>query len=283
MISVNSSQIVLALLLFITSVFHKIDAKPIIVIQNESVGGGYAFLRLAQGVKVTFLNEIYLPDQDGYIALGFDRDLSGTQQIISLDSSGNEEVYKFFITPGKYKEDYITGIDPNKVDPPDALLNRIIKEAQMVTEARGKKIDSNAWRTERFGWPVHGRVSGVYGSQRFYNGTPKSPHWGIDIAVPRGTPVSAPASGVVVLAAQDLYFSGSTIIINHGGGLTSSFLHLSSIDVSVGDEIKQGQVIGRVGTTGRSTGPHLDWRMNLHSTRIDASLWVKPERFSLGR
>ena len=125
-------------------------------------------------------------------------------------------------------------------------------------------------------WPVEGPISGVYGSQRFYNGEPRRPHFGVDVAVPTGTIVRAPAAGRVTLAEPDLYFSGGTVILDHGYRLSSSFLHMSEVSVQVGDELQAGDIIGAVGATGRATGPHLDWRMNWREERIDPQLLAPP-------
>ena len=119
--------------------------------------------------------------------------------------------------------------------------------------------------------PVSGRISGIYGSQRILNGEPRQPHYGIDIAAPRGTPVTAPAAGRVTLV-RDLYFSGWTLLITHGMGLNAAFLHLDTVAVNEGEEVARGQVIGTVGSTGRSTGPHLDWRLDWQGRRLDAAL-----------
>jgi murein DD-endopeptidase MepM/ murein hydrolase activator NlpD len=127
-----------------------------------------------------------------------------------------------------------------------------------------------------FRWPVRGRISGVYGSQRFYNGTPGSPHYGVDIAVPTGTPVHAPAAGRVTLAEPDLFYSGGTVILDHGYGLSSSFLHMSEVSVAVGDTLDAGDLIGAVGATGRATGAHLDWRMSWRDRRVDPQRLVPP-------
>jgi murein DD-endopeptidase MepM/ murein hydrolase activator NlpD len=127
-----------------------------------------------------------------------------------------------------------------------------------------------------FVWPAQGPISGVYGSQRFYNGEPRNPHYGVDVAVPKGTPVHAPAAGVVTLAEPDLYFSGGTVILDHGYRLSSTFLHMSEVSVQVGDELQAGDLIGAVGSTGRATGPHLDWRMNWRQQRIDPQLLAPP-------
>ena len=120
------------------------------------------------------------------------------------------------------------------------------------------------------------RISGVYGSQRILNGKPRQPHYGIDIAAPKGTPVVAPADAVVRLAESDLYYTGGTLILDHGHGLSSAFLHLATVDVRVGESVRRGQKIGTVGSTGRSTGPHLDWRINWFDRRIDPAPLVPP-------
>ena len=125
---------------------------------------------------------------------------------------------------------------------------------------------------QAFIWPVQGRISGRFGNQRVYNGTPKSPHSGMDIAAANGTPVKAPAAGIVTFASPSLYLTGGTVVIDHGAGVSSNFLHLSRIDVKVGDRVEQGQVFAAVGATGRATGPHLHWGMNWFDVRIDPLL-----------
>ncbi|MCW9049607.1 MAG: M23 family metallopeptidase, partial [Deltaproteobacteria bacterium] len=147
------------------------------------------------------------------------------------------------------------------------------QEAQLVAQAREKESTQLHFK-ESFIWPVIGRISGVYGSQRIFNGEPRRPHFGIDIAAPKGTAVIAPAGGEVSLAHQGMFFSGATLIIDHGHGLSSSFLHLDKILVKPGDIITQGQKIATVGATGRVTGPHLDWRVNWFEQRLDPALLV---------
>ena len=149
----------------------------------------------------------------------------------------------------------------------------------MVKTARARRLerpDLLATVLAGFMWPVEGPISGVYGSQRYYNGEPRRPHFGVDVAAPAGTTVRAPAAGIVTLAQPDLFYSGGTVILDHGYKLSSTFLHMSEVLVQAGDELKAGDIIGAVGATGRATGPHLDWRMNWRDTRIDPQLLAPP-------
>lgn len=141
------------------------------------------------------------------------------------------------------------------------MLKRIREEAQAVSKARQGNSDLLFFKDPVFR-PAKGRISGVYGSQRYFNGEPKRPHFGLDIANKTGEPVLAPVSGKVVFANPDLYYSGGTLIIDHGHGITSTYIHLSKLDVKVGDTVKTGDKIAEIGATGRVTGPHLDWRFN---------------------
>ena len=154
------------------------------------------------------------------------------------------------------------------------MLDRIKNDNRIVALAR-KRNDARTDFDKGFIWPVKGRITGVYGSQRVFNGVPKRPHFGIDIAAPTGTKVLAPAGGIVTLAEDDLYYSGGTLIIDHGHGLSSTFIHLHKNLVKVGDRVEQGDAVAEVGATGRVTGPHLDWRMNWFKHRIDPELLVK--------
>ena len=178
--------------------------------------------------------------------------------------------------PREYRIQRIDGLPPGKVTPRSKEdLARIRREVAMVKRAR---LTDDA-RTDFLGgfrWPIKGPISGVYGSQRILNGEPRQPHYGVDIAVPTGTKALAPAAGVVTLAHPDMFFSGGTLIVDHGHGLSSAFLHLSRILVKKGQRVAQGQPIAEVGATGRVTGPHLDWRINLFGRRIDPELLVGP-------
>ena len=181
----------------------------------------------------------------------------------------------FEIAKRSYNIQRIDGLPPNMVTPSEKELVRIRKENAKIGAVR--KVDRPEPLFESgFVWPAKGRISGVYGSQRILNGEPRRPHFGVDVAAPVGTPITAPADGIVVLAEDDLYYTGGTVILDHGHGLTSAFLHMKDVTVQVGQHLAQGGMIGTLGATGRATGPHLDWRMNWFNQRVDPALLVPP-------
>jgi murein DD-endopeptidase MepM/ murein hydrolase activator NlpD len=275
MIGIMMTRIVRIFCLFFICFMQLSHANLMVVIQIEPTSGGYAILRADPGSTIRFLERNFATNEDGFVAVGFGRDVAGLHEFEVISANGETMKKPVWIDSRRYKIQRINGVDQSRVTPPKSVTERIIREAKMVTSARANYSDLDYWRTEKFIWPNPGIVTGVYGSERFYNGVPRSPHWGIDLAAPKGAPVKAPAGGIVVLAEKDLYYSGGTIVLDHGGGLTSSFLHLSRLEVKVGQSVEQGQIIAKVGSTGRSTGPHLDWRMNLHGERIDAALWIR--------
>lgn len=209
----------------------------------------------------------------GVFIIGFGRDAPARVRLKVDFADGDVVERTLEIKKRSYEIQRIDGLPPRQVTPSPEDLERIREEVALVKAAR--KLDDP--RTDflgEFRWPAVGRISGVYGSQRILNGEPRRPHFGVDIAAPVGTPVVAPADGVVTLVHTDMFFSGGTLILDHGHGLSSSFLHLSEIVVKEGDRIKRGDFIGRIGATGRVTGPHLDWRMNWLDARIDPQLLV---------
>jgi murein DD-endopeptidase MepM/ murein hydrolase activator NlpD len=187
------------------------------------------------------------------------------------DADGHEHKFELRVEQRSFPTEQVTGVPAQAVTPPPDIAARIAREQSEVSAAR-ERDDDRADYAARFSWPVRGRISGVYGSQRVLNGIPKDPHYGLDIAAPTGTPVAAPAAGVVTFAAPDLYLTGGTVVLDHGHGVSSTFIHLSRLDVAVGVGVAQGQVIGAVGMTGRATGPHLHWGMNWFETRLDPQL-----------
>ena len=207
----------------------------------------------------------------GTVVLGIGRDEKGPASISVMRPDGSRETASVTVTPRDWPEQRVDGVPPATVDPPPAIAERIRREQARVAEAR-KRDDARADFAQVFVRPVEGRVSGRFGRARVYNGKPGAPHSGMDIAAPAGTPVKAPAAGIVTFAEPDLYLTGGTLLIDHGHGISSNFLHLSRIDVKPGDRVEQGQVVAAVGSTGRSTGPHLHWGMSWFDVRIDPQL-----------
>ena len=244
------------------------------LLRGGAVEGGLMIARTAPDNRVT-LDDATIPvAPDGLFIVGFHRDSDLPVTIGITKTDGTSQLTVLTPQQRSYQIQRIDGLQKNMVTPPENVIARIKSDQAAVAAARQTPAAAgDFWRG--IDWPVTGRISGVFGSQRILNGQPRQPHYGIDIAVPKGTPVRAPASGLVTLV-KDLYFSGWTVIINHGLGLNSTFLHLDSTAISVGDTVERGSIIGTVGSTGRSTGPHLDWRLDWQGRRIDASLAAGP-------
>jgi murein DD-endopeptidase MepM/ murein hydrolase activator NlpD len=208
----------------------------------------------------------------GSFVFGIGRDASGTA-VVKIKQPGTGVIeHRITVTPRDWPIEKINGVPPSTVNPPPEIAKRIEREQAQVVAVRSRNDARDDYAQRFFVWPVQGRISGRFGNQRVYNGTPKSPHSGMDIAAANGTPVKAPAAGIVSFASPSLYLTGGTVVIDHGAGVSSNFLHLSRIDVKVGDRVEQGQVFALVGATGRATGPHLHWGMNWFDVRIDPLL-----------
>ena len=237
--------------------------------------GGLLWGRVAPDTSMEF-NGVDVPVlADGTFVLGLGRDAPATLELEIDDVLG----CTIDIKRREYRISRVEGVPQRTVTPPEEQLARIRAERERVRSAKAKRVKRQDFLEAvkaGLAWPVTGRISGVYGSQRFYNGKPGNPHYGVDVARPTGTPVLSPGPGVITLAEPDLFYSGGTVILDHGYGLSSSFLHMSRIDVRVGDEVKTGDPIGAIGATGRATGPHLDWRMSWFNQRIDPQLLVPP-------
>ena len=212
---------------------------------------------------------------DGRFVFGFGRDAALQAQLRIDYPDGRQETRPLALEPRSYEIQRIDGLPPRQVTLPPADLERRRVERAKVVGARDVLSDLTHWGGG-FMWPVAGRISGVYGSQRILNGKPRAPHFGIDIAAPTGTPVKAPAAGVVRLAEPDFLLEGGIIIIDHGFGVSSTLFHLHTVDVAVGTAVGRGDVIATVGATGRATGPHLDWRVNWRDARLDPALLAGP-------
>ena len=204
---------------------------------------------------------------DGYFVFGIDRDRKFDLTITKIQNGKKEKIIKK-VLKRKYNIQRIDGLEESKVTPPESVYKRIKEENNKIGKARSINSDLPFFKNQ-FIMPVEGIISGVYGSQRILNGKPKWPHYGIDIAAKQGTMIKSSGSGTVTMAEDDLYYTGGTIIMDHGHGISTIYSHLENVMVSVGDKINQGDIIGTVGSTGRSTGPHLDFRINWFQTRLD--------------
>ena len=205
--------------------------------------------------------------KDGYFVFGIDRDRKFDLTITEIKDNKKRIITKK-VLKRKYNIQRIDGLEESKVTPPESVYKRIKQENNKIGEARAINSDLVFFKNQ-FIMPVKGIISGVYGSQRILNGKPKWPHYGIDIAAKQGTMIKSSGSGIVTMAEGDLYYTGGTIIMDHGHGISTIYSHLETVMVSVGDTINQGDIIGTVGSTGRSTGPHLDFRVNWFQTRLD--------------
>ena len=211
--------------------------------------------------------------KDGFFVFGIDRDRKFDLIITKIKGGKKEKIVKK-ILKRKYNIQRIDGLEESKVTPPESVYKRIKEENNKIGKARAINSDLLFFK-DKFIMPVEGIISGVYGSQRILNGKPRWPHYGIDIAAKKGTMIKSSGSGTVTMAEDDLYYTGGTIIMDHGHGISTIYSHLESVMVSVGDKINKGDIIGTVGSTGRSTGPHLDFRVNWFQTRLDPMSLIK--------
>lgn len=239
------------------------------------VQGGLIIGRASLGDEIILGSKEIYKDASGVFTIGLDRDAPRKLEL-KIRRDAQEYPLELNIEPREYNIQRIEGVEQKYVTPDPKQVARSRRDVGRVVAARAK-LRETADFAEGFRWPSIGPISGVFGSQRVYNGVPKRPHYGVDIAREVGAPVVAPAGGVVTLA-EDLYFSGLTVIVDHGHRLSSSFLHLSKLDVEVGQTVSAGDKIGEIGATGRVTGAHLDWRMNWTggegNIRIDPQLLV---------
>jgi hypothetical protein len=262
----------LRLLLLVFSVWLNPVVADCVDVRGELTQG--AWLRFeAPNLSAVRFNDQLLPLIDNRLSwIGLGRDAALDNKLSTTFADGRTCEQPIMLIKREYKVSVIEGVPQRTVTPPEEDLERIRREGALVRSAKREVYECDACIEQLLSatqMPLTGRISGVYGSQRIYNGKPGNPHYGLDIARPAGTPVLAPVMGRVVLAEPDLYYSGGTVIIHHGYGVTSSFLHMSEVSVKVGDLVAQGDKIGAVGATGRATGPHLDWRMNFLNDRVD--------------
>lgn len=266
---------VFIVILSFISITLKAQEPLLLSLKGDLTQGGLVVGQAVTGSTVTFDDKELELTPQGYFVFGFHRDMPETATL-TIKKGQQQEVQKLFVRKRDYNIERIDGLPPSKVNPmKPEVLKRIRKEGALVAEAR-KNTSKDEFFMQDFIWPAEGRLSGFYGSQRVLNGEPKRPHYGVDVAAPTGTEVVAPADGTVRLAYDDMFYSGGTLIIDHGYGVSSTFIHLNSIDVENGQKVKQGDKIATIGETGRATGPHLDWRINWYSSRLDPQLLVPP-------
>ncbi|WP_460236652.1 M23 family metallopeptidase [Aurantivibrio plasticivorans] len=244
-------------------------------LEGDWVQGQMLIGQVTPGSSVSFHKRDVRVDSDGVFVIGLDRDEPASVEVIVTSADGSSERHSFSVQQREYNIQRVEGVPAKTVNPPAEEIARINRESALTRAARRKDLPRRDFLSE-FQWPVLGPISGVYGSQRYYNGEPRRPHYGVDVARPTGTLVVAPAGGIVTMAHGNMFFSGGTMILDHGHGISSSFLHLSEILVEEGQEVEKGEPIAKIGATGRVTGPHLDWRMNWFTSKIDPQLLVPP-------
>lgn len=267
-----------ALALLIGSAAAEVTAEPAApqIISGRWLQGAALIGQVAPGSSVRFGGRDLSLASDGRFVFGIAYDAAPAAEIEVRGVDGTERRFEYAVEARSYDIQKIGGLPKGMVEPPPAVSKRIEDDQKLVGAARRFDTPRDDFAAD-FRWPLSAKVTGVYGAGRVLNGVPKQPHFGIDLAAAEGVPIAASAGGVVRLAHRDLYFTGGTIILDHGHGLTTTYLHLSKLDVKVGDVVERGAIIGKVGKTGRATGPHLCWRANWFEVRLDPSLLVEAE------
>ncbi len=251
------------------------SAQVPLTLDGKLTQGALVIGKTIAGAKVRLDDKEIRVDDSGGFALGFAHDAKPSAILVVTAPDGKSETRSLAVTPRRYAVQRIDGVPQHYVEPPPEVMKRLEEEYHLVRRARETDSRLPFYRTG-FIWPAAGRMSGVYGSQRIVNGKPLRPHFGVNVAAPTGTPVHASAAGKVTLAHPDLYFSGKTVIIDHGLGVSTVYIHMNDLAVATGDEVRQGQKIGTIGSTGRSTGPHLHWGLNWYQDYLDPSTIAGP-------
>ena len=259
----DSSVIVRFFLIF----FFFFSSAKAIEFQGKFLQGHFILGKTNPNAKIIVGKKEVRVSNDGFFVFGIDRDQK-YDLVFTKILNGQKSIITKKVLKRKYNIQRIDGLEESKVTPPESVYTRIKKENNAIGEARAINSELQFFK-QKFIMPVDGIISGVYGSQRILNGKPRWPHYGIDIAAKQGTMIKSSGSGKVTMAEDDLYYTGGTVIMDHGHGISTIYSHLENVLVSVGDKINQGDIIGTVGSTGRSTGPHLDFRINWFQTRLD--------------
>ncbi len=235
--------------------------------------GGLVFARAPAGTRAWLDGRALRVGADGRFVFGFGRDHDAEAELALAPADGPMATRRLAIARRAWDIQRIDGLPPRMVEPGEAELARIKADNAAIAAARARHTPDPLWDTDWI-WPATGPISGVFGSQRILNGQPRRPHFGVDIAMPTGTPVVAPAPGIVSLAVPDMYFTGGTLMLDHGHGVASLYAHLSAIDVPQGRRVAKGERIAAIGATGRVTGAHLHWGMTWQSVQVDPALLV---------
>ncbi len=270
-----SARILLAAALLLMATPAAPRAEDRLVLEGAPTQGSLVRGQTAPGALVALDGQPIRVAPDGRFIFGFDRDAPEHARLLVTFADGQALARDLAVSRRQYDVQRIDGLPPEMVTPDPALAARIKRETEAIHAARAVEGDALAFERP-LQWPAIGPISGVYGSQRILNGDPRAPHLGTDIAAPPGAAVAAAASGTVTLAERDLYLTGGTIIIDHGYGLSTTYLHLATMEVALGQRVAQGERIGTVGSTGRVTGPHLHWGVNWYEVHLDPELVAGP-------
>lgn len=237
--------------------------------------GGLVIGQTDPGAQINLDGEAVDVAANGAFVIGFARDAKPSASLSVTKPDGTVETQKLTIAKQDYKIQRIDGLPSRKVTPNPDDVKRIKADNAKIWDVRATMSPDTRFLSG-FTWPVTGPISGVFGSQRILNGKPKSPHNGVDVAAPRGSTIHAPADGVVALVHSDMFYTGKTLMIDHGLGLTTVYAHMDAIFVIEGQVVRQGDPVGKVGKTGRATGPHLHWGMTWKGTHLDPALAAGP-------
>tara|TARA_B100001093_G_scaffold4637_1_gene4784 strand:- start:827 stop:1624 length:798 start_codon:yes stop_codon:yes gene_type:complete len=248
--------------------FFSFSISNAVELKGNFMQGSFILGKTDPGSNITIDKKIIKVSKDGYFAFGIGRDRKNNV-IIKVKKGSKTEIIEKKILKKKYKIQRIDGLPKKQVTPPKEVYERIKNDNILIGKARSINSDLDFFKN-KFIKPINNAIiTGVYGSQRILNGKPRRPHYGLDYAAKEGTPVKAMLDGVVTLAEKDLYFTGGTIIFDHGHGISTLYMHMKDVNVIKGQKIVQGEIIGTVGQTGRSTGPHLDIRLNWFDVKLD--------------
>jgi murein DD-endopeptidase MepM/ murein hydrolase activator NlpD len=266
-------RLLLTLILFTHPAFAEV------LLDGRIEQGGLLIGTAAPGAKVTFGERSVPVTQSGRFLVGIDRDAPAEGELVVTAPDGTREIKRFTIAPRAWKIEQVDGVPQKLVTPDPETLAQILAENKLMQAARAQ-IELAPYFESGLIRPAEGRISGVFGSQRVLNGEPRAFHAGLDIAAPTGTPVRAAADGVVALRREMMVMTGNTVVLNHGYGLQTVYIHMDKLHVADGQRVKQGEVIGAIGMTGRASGPHLHFGVTWFDTRLDpeAVLAVLPAK-----